>query len=89
MITFKVLRLTCVVYVFHTVSVFVTDIILNITSQEYLIFTFLHIGSTRNAFNSLYKTFKGMISNKNVLLWVSRNSFLKQTYEIERMKSSF
>ena len=45
MITFKFLRFTCVVYVFHTVIVFVTDIILNITSQEHLIFTLLHIGS--------------------------------------------
>ena len=36
---------TCVVYVFHTVSVLVTDLILNITSQEHLIFVLLHIGS--------------------------------------------
>ena len=32
-------------YVSHKVNVFVTDIILNITSQEHLIFTSLHIGS--------------------------------------------
>ena len=45
MITFKFVRFTFVVYVSHTVNVLVTDIILNIPSQEYLIFTLLHIGS--------------------------------------------
>ena len=43
MITFKILRFTFVVYVFHKVNVLVTDIILNITSQEHLIFTFFII----------------------------------------------
>ena len=45
MITFKFVRLTLAVYVSHTVNVLVTDIILNITGQEYLLFTLLHIGS--------------------------------------------
>ena len=39
------MRFTLVVYVSHKVNVLVTDIILNITSQENLIFTSLHIGS--------------------------------------------
>ena len=34
-----------VVYVSHKVNVLVTDIILNFTSQEPLMFTSLHIGS--------------------------------------------
>ena len=38
------MRFTLVVYVSHKVNVLVTDIILNITSQEHLIFTSLHIG---------------------------------------------
>ena len=33
-----------VLYVSHTVNVFVTDIILNIRSQEHLIFTLFQIG---------------------------------------------
>ena len=45
MINFKFVRFTLVVYVSHKVNVLVTDIILNITSQEHLIFTSLHIGS--------------------------------------------
>ena len=45
MINFKFVRFTLVVYVSHKVNVFVTYIILNITSQEHLIFTSLHIGS--------------------------------------------
>ena len=44
MINFFV-RFSLVVYVFHKVNVLVTDKILNITSQEPLIFTSLHIGS--------------------------------------------
>ena len=36
---------TLVLYVSHKVNVFVSDIILNIASQEHLIFTSLHIGS--------------------------------------------
>ena len=38
------MRFTRVVYVSHKVNVLVTDIILNITSQEHLIFTSFHIG---------------------------------------------
>ena len=45
MITFKILRFPFVVCVPHTVHEFITDIILNITSQEDLILTVLHIGS--------------------------------------------
>ena len=45
MITFKFVRFTLVVFVSHSVNVFVTDIILNITSQEHLIFTLFHMGS--------------------------------------------
>ena len=45
MINFKFVRFTLVVYVSHKVNVLVTDIILNITDQEHLIFTSLHIGS--------------------------------------------
>ena len=45
MINFKFVRFSLVVYVSHKVSVLVTDIILNIMSQEHLIFTSLHIGS--------------------------------------------
>ena len=45
MINFKIVRFTLVVYVSHKVNVLVTDIILNISSQEHLIFTSLHIGS--------------------------------------------
>ena len=46
MITFKFLRFPFVVCVPHTVNELVTDIILNITSQEDLILTLiLHIGS--------------------------------------------
>ena len=45
MINFKFVRFTLVVYVSHKVNVLVTDITLNITSQEHLIFTSLHIGS--------------------------------------------
>ena len=39
------MRFTLVVYVSHKVNVLVTDFVLNITSQEHLIFTSLHIGS--------------------------------------------
>ena len=35
------MRFTLVVYVFHKVNVLVTDIILNISSQEHLIFTYV------------------------------------------------
>ena len=45
MITFKFFRFRFVVYLPHRVNKLVTDIILNITSQEYLIFTLLQIGS--------------------------------------------
>ena len=45
MINFKFVRFTLVVNVSHKVNVLVTDIILNITSQEHLIFTSLHIDS--------------------------------------------
>ena len=45
MINFKFVMCTLVVYVFHKVNVLVTDIILNITSQEHLIFTSLNIDS--------------------------------------------
>ena len=45
MITFKFLRFLFVVFVLHTVNELVTDIILNITSQEDLMLTLLHIGS--------------------------------------------
>ena len=40
MITCKILRFTFVVYVSHKENVLVTDIILNITNQEHLIFIF-------------------------------------------------
>ena len=43
--TFKFLRFPFVVFVPHTVNELVTDIILNITSQEDLMLTLLHIGS--------------------------------------------
>ena len=39
MITFKFVRFTPVAYVSHTVNVLVTDIILNIKSQDDLTFT--------------------------------------------------
>ena len=45
MIKFKFLGFSFVVYVPHTVNKLVTAIILNITSQEHLMFTLLHIGS--------------------------------------------
>ena len=45
MIHFKFVRFTLVVYVSHKVNMLVTDIILNITSQEQLIFTSLNIDS--------------------------------------------
>ena len=45
MITFKFLRFPFVVCVPDTANELVTDIILNITSQEELMFTLLHIGS--------------------------------------------
>ena len=45
MISLKFVRFTLVVYVSHKVNVLATDIILDISSQEYLIFTSLHIGS--------------------------------------------
>ena len=45
MITFKFLRFPFVVCVPHTIIERVTDIILNITSQEDLMLTLLHIGS--------------------------------------------
>ena len=45
MITFKFLEFTCEVYVSQSVNVLVTDIILNNTSREHLIFILLHIGS--------------------------------------------
>ena len=45
MINFKFVRFTLVVYVSHKVDLLVTDIILNITSQEHMIFAPLHIGS--------------------------------------------
>ena len=45
MTNFMIVRFTLVVYVSHEVNVLVTDIILNFTSQEHLIFTSLHIGS--------------------------------------------
>ena len=53
MINFKCVRFTLEVYVSHKVNVLVFDIILNITSQEHLIFTSLHIGS--RLLNSLAK----------------------------------
>ena len=45
MITFKFLRFPFVVCIPHTVNELVTDIILNITSQEHVMLTLLHIGS--------------------------------------------
>ena len=45
MITFKFLRFPFVVCVPHTVNELFTDIILNITSQEDLVLTILHIGT--------------------------------------------
>ena len=45
MITFKFLRFQLVVCVPHTINELVTDILLNITSQEDLMLTLLHIGS--------------------------------------------
>ena len=45
MITFKFLRFPFVVCVPHTINELVIDIILNITSQEDLMLTLLHIGS--------------------------------------------
>ena len=45
MITFKILRFPFEVCVPHTENELVTDIILNITRQEDLILTLLHIGS--------------------------------------------
>ena len=65
MITFKFVRFTSVAYVSHTVNVLVTDIILNIKSQEHLKFTYYKSvrvirtlwkrgtckETTRNAFN--------------------------------------
>ena len=45
MIYFKRVRFTLVVYVSLKVHVLVTDIILNISSHEHLIFTSLNIGS--------------------------------------------
>ena len=45
MITFKFMRFPFVVRVPHTVIELVTDIILNITSQEDLMLTLLHSGS--------------------------------------------
>ena len=45
MITFKFLRIPFVVCVSHTVNELVTDIILNITSQEDLMLTSLPFGS--------------------------------------------
>ena len=45
MVTFKVLRFPFEVCVPHTVNELVTDIILNITSQEDLMLTLLHFGS--------------------------------------------
>ena len=44
MITFKFLRFPFVVSIPHTVNELVTDKILNITSQEHLMLTLLHIG---------------------------------------------
>ena len=45
MILFKFLRFPFVACVPHVVNKLVTDIILNITSQEELMLTLLHIGS--------------------------------------------
>ena len=45
MITFKFSRISFVVCIPHTVNELVTDIILNIMSQEHLMLTLLHIGS--------------------------------------------
>ena len=45
MITFKFLMFPFVVCVPHTVNELVTNIILNITSQEDLMLSLLHIGS--------------------------------------------
>ena len=45
MINFKFVSFTLLVYVSQKVNVLVSDKILNITSQEHLIFTSLHIGS--------------------------------------------
>ena len=45
MITFKFLRFPLVVCIPYTVNELVTDIILNITSQEDLMLTLLHIRS--------------------------------------------
>ena len=45
MITFKFLRFPSVVCIPHTVNELVTDIILNMPSQEHLMLTLLHIGS--------------------------------------------
>ena len=45
MITFKFLRSSLVVSIPHTINWLVIDIILNITSQEHLMLTLIHIGS--------------------------------------------
>ena len=42
MITFKFLRFPFVVCVLHSTNELDTDIILNITNQEHLVFTLLH-----------------------------------------------
>ena len=55
MINFKFVRFTLLVYVSHKVNVLVTDIILNITSQEHLIFDI--ITSVRDYLNSLAKRY--------------------------------
>ena len=43
--TFKFLKFPFVVCIPHTVNELATDIILNITNQEHLMLTLLHIGS--------------------------------------------
>ena len=83
MINFKFVRFTLVVYVSHKVNVLVTDIILNITRQEHLLFRSLHIGSR------LFELFSKEVRVKKqpgMPLRSERRIYLLEVQELECIK---
>ena len=79
MISFKFVGFTLVVYVSHKVNVLVTDIILNITSPEHLMFTSLHIGSRLFELFSkevhVKKTTRNALNDRNYILMADDELF--------------
>ena len=88
MINFKFVRFALVVYVSYEVNVLVIDIILNITSQEHLIFTSLHIGSRLfELFSKEVRVKKqpGMPLRTVLVVYLSVPFLLKSSYTLLRL----